>query len=296
MSLNPLVEYTPAPRARLHLSPLDALKLRQLPQLVRLGALEAGVLPVDVECIEACSPVNGLCTRIGDGSTCIRGYTPLVPGTPPGWALKPVEPLVPEGRRPLGEASTPGRLVEERVFDGVYRPRFYYLEPLGVRIVRVEEGEVQATLGCLDWPGGGVAVEAVGDEPPLIVVKPGRVVVEGDARLYTVKRCGRGVFASLVNQGVRGRRAPFTVLTGAAILSLRYAEEGWLEVTLWNPHLHPVEYEVYSDYPVVRATLVDAEGEEELPVYRRSLIRGVVRGEWVVVLRVEARRRPGLLA
>ncbi|AEM38821.1 hypothetical protein Pyrfu_0952 [Pyrolobus fumarii 1A] len=292
MSANPVVWYTPAPGkpGRIRVAPVDLLRMRQLPQLVLLERVEPGALPINVECLEACSPSNNLCVRIGKGANCIRAYTPLLPGLPPAWAglLGTVE-AGKEGREIM---MVEGEVSEVRGLRGAFSPRLYYVEPLAVRVIRVEEGEFVLSLGCVEAPGEAEAFLALG-EPLVVNIKPGVVMIEGEGVALRASRCSRGLLARLLNSRLRGVKGPLDIRGDIGVLEYRVADNE-VTVTLWNPHLHPVTVELHSVYPVARVEVYDANGRHEVTPRHDSTVVHLI-PEGVARLQVKLRPLPKLL-
>ena len=285
-----VTRYTPWVDRSVGLAPIEMLRLRQLPQIMLLEDIELGLLPVDVECLKACSRVNGLCAALGRGGECsLEAYTPLIPGVPPAWAP-----------RVSFEVSGSERLVEEAVvrsveprLEGVYAPRLLYLEPLASRWVRVEACEARLWAGCIEGPRGGFAFYAEGGEAEL-VAEPGRVVVEGDVVAFAVKRCTRGVF-SVISRLLASRvAAPVRIIGGVAVLAAR-GDEGHVELVLWNPRTSPRSFEVYSSSRIVEARLCDARGCSRLEPLKGSMVKGVVGGEMAARLELRLKRASPLI-
>ncbi len=291
--MNKIVEYTPriGRAERIELSNLELLRLYELPQLVLLGAARVEVLPSSsVECIRAYSRTNGLCIEVG-GGRCVSSYTPLAPGLPPAWMPRIEYRLEAGSRRLFAAASL--REAEPRLRD-VYAPLILYPEPLAVRRVRVEYGELQLWAGCIETPGGGVAFLASGGEPLLVDIEPGVVRVEGEARSYRVSRCRPGFISTLIRAAFNTLKA--RVRLQGDVVVLNAVEDGdAMLFTVWNPHLHPVKLELYSDAPVREARVCSACGCEELEVIQGSMVAAVLPGWCTAGLEIQLKRASPLL-
>ncbi len=283
--------YTPWVERCPGLAPIEMLRLRQLPQIIHLEGLEVGVLPVDVECLRACSRVSGFCAELGQrGGRCsLEAYTPLIPGVPPAWAPRITFEV--EGSEPLVEEPVVKRVEPKLV--GVYAPRLLYLEPLAARWVRVEACEARLWAGCVEGPRGGFAFYSVGGEAEL-VAEPGRVVVEGDVVAFSVRRCSRGVLSQISRLMASRVRAPARLLGSLVVLAARGDGEA-LELILWNPHTAPRGFELYASGRILEARLCDARGCERLEALRGSMLKGVVGGETAARLELRLKRASPLL-